>query len=244
MEKLPWGARLALCFILELLLGEVVIGYGTRLLHLAYLPHIFIYKVLELVVILGLNWWLVHQHLHFRSLKWWTWLWLGILWVAIGVITYKFNGSSRVIAGLTIGVVAAATEEVMFRGVIFAELLKRWRSPWPAMLVSGLLFGGLHIINLTHQAAGITLLQILQAAGMGVMLAAMYLRSGTLLAPMAFHFSLDYIAVAIHGISGTPTGDFQTLLLGSGIWAMVYVAIAVMIVHGSRKPLKLLQVVE
>jgi hypothetical protein len=34
MEKLSWYWRLTLFFILELLLGEVVIGYGTRLLHL------------------------------------------------------------------------------------------------------------------------------------------------------------------------------------------------------------------
>ena len=240
MEKLSWYWRLTLFFILELLLGEVVIGYSTRLLHFAYVPHLLVYKGLEFGVILLLNWWLIHQKLHFLNLKWWTWTWLILLWLIVGVITYKLGHTSRIPAGIVTGIVAAATEECMFRGVIFRQLLKHWRNAWAAMLTSGLLFGALHLINLTHQSAGITLIQILQAAGMGVMLAAMYLRSGSLLVPMAFHFSLDYIAVAIHGLSGTPTGNFQILLFGSLFWVMIYLAIAVIIVHGSRKPLKLL----
>lgn len=240
MEKLSWQLRLGLFFGLELLLGEVVIGYGTRMLHLAYVPHLFVYKALEFCVILALNWWLIHQKLHVINLKWWTWTWLFLLWVGVGVTTAHFGHSSRIPAGLVIGLVAASTEECMFRGVIFTQLLKHWRSPWAAMLTSGFLFGALHLINLTHQSAGITAVQILQAAGMGVMLAAMYLRSGSLLVPMAFHFSLDYIAVAIHGLSGTPTGNFQILLYGSLIWVMIYLAIAVVIVYASRKPLKLL----
>ncbi|WP_125707127.1 CPBP family intramembrane glutamic endopeptidase [Lacticaseibacillus porcinae] len=239
MDKLSWYWRLTLFFILELLLGEVVIGYGTRLLHLAYVPHLLVYKGLELVVILLLNWWLIHQKLHFLNLKWRTWTWLLILWIVVGVVTVRFGHASRIPTGLVVGIVAAATEECMFRGVIFTQLLKHWRNAWAAMLTSGLLFGALHLINLTHQSAGITAIQILQAAGMGVMLAAMYLRSGSLLVPMAFHFSLDYFAVAIHGMSGTPTGSFQILLYGSLFWVMVYLAIAVIIVHGSRKPLKL-----
>ena len=68
MQKLSWVIRLGLFFILELLLGEVVIGYGTQALHLAYVPHLLVYKGSELAVILGLNAWLIHQKLHFLNL--------------------------------------------------------------------------------------------------------------------------------------------------------------------------------
>ncbi|WP_461213535.1 lysostaphin resistance A-like protein [Lacticaseibacillus sp. GG6-2] len=239
MHKLNWGIRLVILLGLMILVGEYVIGYGTRLLQLAYAPHLLIYKGLELLLILGVNRWLVHQKLHVTPLKWVTSILLLLFWLVIAVVTWKVAGGMRVVNGIVVGIVAAATEEVMFRGIVFAQLRKHW-GMWPAIIVSGLLFGGLHLINLTHQGAFMTLMQNLQAAAMGMMLAALYLRSGSLLAPMSFHFSLDFIAVAIHGTSGTPVATQSMLLAGSLFWVMIYLAATVVILYGSRKPLRLL----
>ncbi len=238
MHKLNWGLRLIILLAAMILIGEYTIGYGTRLLHLPYAPHLLIYKGLELLLILGINYWLIHQPLHLPRLRWGTTLALVGFWVVIAAVTWHLHGGSRVLNGVVIGVVAAATEEVLFRGIVFAQLRRHWRM-WPSIVVSGLLFGCLHLINLTHQGGFITLMQILQAAAMGMMLAAMYLRAGSLLAPMSFHFSLDFIAVAIHGTSGTPVGAPALLLAGSLVWVMIYLAAAVVIIYGSRAPLRL-----
>lgn len=235
MHKLNWGLRLVISLALMLLIGEYAIGYGTRLLHLPYAPHLLVYKGLELLLILGLNHWLVHQRLHFHRLRGVTAGLLGLFWVLIIAGTWRWQGGLRVVDGVIVGIVAAATEEVMFRGIVFAQLRRHWGT-WPAIVTSGLVFGALHLINLTHQGGFITLMQILQAAAMGMMLAAMYLRSGTLLAPMSFHFSLDFLAIAIHGTSGTPVGANSLLLTGSLIWVMIYLAATVVILYGSRKP--------
>lgn len=240
MHKLPWGLRLALFLVLELVIGEFGVSLLVGRLHLAYLPHLVLYKVIELLVIIALSWWLVHQQVFYTRMRWGTMAALVIFWLVIGVITWHAGGIQRVIAGVATGIVAAATEELLFRGVVFGQLLKRWHNLGAAMLVSAVLFGSLHLINLTHQSGFMTAIQIMQAAAEGMMLAAMYARSGTLLAPMSFHFSLDFIAVAIHGTKGLPTGDNQLLLSGTMFWVMVYVAAAVIIIYGSKRPLRLL----
>lgn len=241
MAKIPWGVRLVLLLALELVIGEFGVSHLVGLLHLAYLPHLMVYKLLELVVIVGLSWWLIRPKVWYTPMKVGTTSALLAFWLVIAVITWRFAGGYRVLAAFGTGLVAAATEELLFRGVVFGQLLKRWHNLGAAMLVSALLFGSLHLINLTHQSGFMTAIQIMQAAGMGMMLAAMYARSGTLLAPMAYHFSLDFIAVAIHGTSGMPTtGASQTLLFGSLFWAMVYVAVAAIIIYGSKQPLRLL----
>jgi membrane protease YdiL (CAAX protease family) len=51
-----------------------------------------------------------------------------------------------VVALIMIGVAVAApiSEEIAFRGYLFAALTT-WRGPWPAALITGLLFGAAHV---------------------------------------------------------------------------------------------------
>ena len=43
-----------------------------------------------------------------------------------------------------VAVAAPIAEEIAFRGYLFAALTT-WRGPWPAALVTGLLFGAAHV---------------------------------------------------------------------------------------------------
>ena len=43
-----------------------------------------------------------------------------------------------------ITVVAPLGEELFFRGFFFGAL-RNWRGPWPAALITGLVFGGIHV---------------------------------------------------------------------------------------------------
>lgn len=73
------------------------------------------------------------------------------------------------------------TEEFIFRGYITQGLLKAFRRPLPTAIVSGLIFGGMHIPNGWPSAASATML--------GVALALIAIRTGGI----GFGFGLHFI---------------------------------------------------
>lgn len=94
--------------------------------------------------------------------------------------------SITIIAGILVVPVAAFCEEMFFRGMLFGGL--RQSMPlWPAALISGLIFGLLH---LTAGDLGVAL----QLTLFGVILAWAYERSGTLWAPMTLHLINNALA--------------------------------------------------
>lgn len=74
-------------------------------------------------------------------------------------------------AVLVIAVLAPVTEELFFRGFVFAGLRARW-SLWPAAVAVGLIFG------LVHAPTGLT--AVVPLAGLGVALCWLYDRTGSL----------------------------------------------------------------
>jgi uncharacterized protein len=81
-------------------------------------------------------------------------------------------------AGLTC-VVAPICEEFLFRGFIFRALCN-WRGVWPAALLTGLLFGGIHV----GSAPAIDLIPL---AGLGFGLCVLYRYTGSLYPCIAAH---------------------------------------------------------
>jgi membrane protease YdiL (CAAX protease family) len=89
--------------------------------------------------------------------------------------------------GAVIAVVLAPIgEEFLFRGFLFQGLRRRW-SFWPAALTSGLMFALLH-----GQAIRIPELTVA-----GVILASVFERRRTLVAPIAAHVTLNIVAVVL-----------------------------------------------
>ncbi|MEX0771014.1 MAG: CPBP family intramembrane glutamic endopeptidase [Balneolaceae bacterium] len=78
---------------------------------------------------------------------------------------------------LHIGLVPAVCEEIMFRGYVQRAFEKSW-GPWPAIILSGLLFGLYHI-QLTN---------LLPLAALGILLALVTWLSGSLLPAIVAHF--------------------------------------------------------
>jgi uncharacterized protein len=74
-------------------------------------------------------------------------------------------------AVVVIGLVAPVTEELFFRGFVFAGLRSRW-SLWPAAIAVGLIFG------LVHAPTGVT--TVVPLAALGVALCWLYDRTGSL----------------------------------------------------------------
>lgn len=91
-------------------------------------------------------------------------------------------------AVLAIVVLAPFAEEMFFRGFFFAGLRTRW-SVWPSALVSGAVFG------LVHAPTGPT--AAIPLAGLGVGLAWLYDKTGSVWPCMLAHFLNNSLAIAV-----------------------------------------------
>jgi uncharacterized protein len=81
-------------------------------------------------------------------------------------------------AGLTC-VIAPVCEEFLFRGFIFTAL-RNWRGTWPAAIITGLVFGGVH-------AGSAPVVDLVPLAGLGFGLCLLYRYTGSLYPCMVAH---------------------------------------------------------
>lgn len=103
---------------------------------------------------------------------------------------------SEMLTALLVGVGVAVREEVLFRGILFRWIDERWGLV-PALIVSGLLFGFLHLAN-----PGATVWSsIAISIEAGLMLGAAYKWSGTLWLPIGIHWAWNYVQGSVFGIS-------------------------------------------
>ena len=89
-------------------------------------------------------------------------------------------------------IVAPATEEFVFRGLIFRRIRAR-HGFWLSALISSVLFGGVHYVNVGDWQSSVALQVTMVLTGFG--LAAIYERRGNLLADIAGHAAFNTIAV-------------------------------------------------
>ena len=104
-------------------------------------------------------------------------------------------------------ILVGVAEELVFRGIIAQTLLERYGTAragvWKACLVSGVLFGAAHLSNLLGSEAFGVLMQCVFAASLGVMVAAIYFRTGNLWVTVFLHSAMDIAAMLIGGLYGT-----------------------------------------
>jgi membrane protease YdiL (CAAX protease family) len=102
-------------------------------------------------------------------------------------------------------VIAPVCEELLFRGFIFRSLTN-WRGPWPAAIITGVLFGLVH--GLSAPAVDLAPLALL-----GFLLCVVYYRSGSLYPCIALHVINN--ALALSSDESWGSGRTLALLLGS-----------------------------
>jgi membrane protease YdiL (CAAX protease family) len=93
-----------------------------------------------------------------------------------------------IFAVVAIVVLAPFAEEIFFRGFFFAGLRQRW-SLWPSALLSGAIFG------LVHAPTGPT--AAIPLAGLGVGLAWLYNKTGSIYPSIFAHFINNAIAISV-----------------------------------------------
>lgn len=92
-------------------------------------------------------------------------------------------------------------EEVIFRGLLFGAL--RPMGEKRAVIISSVTFGLGHAVNLLQGADFVpTLLQVVYAAAAGFLFTVLFMRTGSLLAPIAAHSALN--ALSVFAAEGNP----------------------------------------
>ncbi len=115
-------------------------------------------------------------------------------------------------AGLTASV--AITEEVLFRGILF-RLMEQRTGTVVALVVSSLIFGFTHIINVNATLWGALSIALTG----GLLTTSLYVLTRSLWLPIGLHFAWDFthagiFGVAMSGSDAAPHGLLQTTLSG------------------------------
>lgn len=113
-------------------------------------------------------------------------------------------------------VVAPICEEILFRGFIYRSL-SNWRGPWPAAILTGVLFGLVH--GLSAPAVDLVPLAVL-----GVALCLLYERTGSLYPCIAVHMFNN--AIALGSDEGWGAGRVAALMVAAfALGAVVLAAV-------------------
>ncbi|WP_057875101.1 CPBP family intramembrane glutamic endopeptidase [Liquorilactobacillus aquaticus] len=145
--------------------------------------------------------------------------------------------NSKVVDAITIAGSAAIFEEFFFRGLLLNMFLIRIEKITrvdllAVSLFTSLMFGFSHIVNLHVQSLSGTLFQMFSAFALGMLLASVYLRTGSLIYPAIFHFILDFSTILIKGfITTSPT---KQAFLSSVVLELVYILTSVILLKNSK----------
>lgn len=117
-------------------------------------------------------------------------------------------------------IMPAVFEEIAFRGVLLSGLRKQLRRPWAAVLVSALVFGVFHV----------SLFRIAPTALLGVALAVVVVRTGSIYPAMLWHFLNNFLAlvpeqrgwIELDPQVGVPLSWYAAAVVGAGVsWLLL-----------------------
>lgn len=111
---------------------------------------------------------------------------------------------------------AAVTEELVFRGILF-RIVEEKTGTWISLVLIGLLFGLLHLLNPSATLGGALAIAI-EAGGM---LTAAYVATRKLWVPIGLHFGWNFAASGVFSTtvsgSNTPQGLFDATMSGPAL---------------------------
>ncbi len=136
-----------------------------------------------------------------RSVSRRDWLVISILGVyLVGTVLFAFTGSFAPVVASTPAAIAefvvtlpgALTEELLFRGLILIAMLNAWgRKPYgvaKSIVVSSLMFGATHMLNVLVRPAGIVIFQALVVSLPGMLYGAILLKMRSLWPAILIHW--------------------------------------------------------
>lgn len=168
----------------------------------------------------------------------------GLVSVVFGDLQGSLQPPLQIIAFLLCMAAVGLAEELAFRGLITRMIFDKYghsRSGlWLTVVVSGIIFGCMHLTNGIGGViplAGV-LIQVLGATALGMCLSAIYIRCRNLWAVAAIHGFMDFCALISSGIFASTTiaetvGSYTPEMLSS-LW--FYGGIAAFLLRKSKLP--------
>ena len=135
-------------------------------------------------------------------------LFIGVYSAIVYTAIYEGNRTLRpwylIAVFVSCMVLVGITEELLCRGVLAELLLRHYgatkQGVWKAVIVSGVLFGLAHLLNLIGAEPVGVLVQCVIAAMMGMAFAAIYFRTGCIWVTIALHAFVDVCALITGGL--------------------------------------------
>jgi hypothetical protein len=128
-----------------------------------------------------------------------------VIYLCGGFKIIAVNPFSSLIIPFTVAFTVAILEEILLRGIVFRITEEKWGSIL-ALIISGLIFAGLHLVN-PH----VTIISILCITTVGVLLGAVYMYYKSLWVPIAIHFAWNFTQNGIFG--AITSGNEKTISL-------------------------------
>ena len=137
-----------------------------------------------------------------------------------GQIVYELLGSCLMIP---------IAEELLYRGVVYRRL-RLWLGVWPAVAVSAFIFGAVHV----------NLVQFLYAGVLGLLLAFLMEKSGSLYAPVLGHIAAN-VAAVVRQETGWLSFAYEPTAAGIGVTVAILAVAAGLLVWRMRGYLRGIQ---
>ena len=116
-----------------------------------------------------------------------------VIYLFGGFTIIAVNPFSALVIPFTVAFTVAILEEILLRGIVFRLTEEKWGSTI-ALIISGLIFAGLHLVN-PH----VTVISVLCITAVGVLLGAAYMYYRSLWVPIAIHFAWNFTQNGIFG---------------------------------------------
>jgi CAAX protease family protein len=131
----------------------------------------------------------------------------------------------------TVAMLVGFVEETYFRGLMLHALLVR--GPWQAAIISSILFGLAHLLNIgVGQNLAATVVQIVDAFAIGFLFAALALRAHTILPLIVIHGLTDFFGfLALNGTVVTQGLNVFAVVV-TAAEALIYLIVGVIVLQG------------
>ena len=127
------------------------------------------------------------------------------LWNVVNHFITKGEFNPLTLEILILGLAPAIFEEVVFRGIFIHNLKASGKSDMAALIIPALIFGVIHLTNAVNGEVVQALVQTGYAVVVGLVLGAIYIKTGDIFSCMMAHAAIDITNRVFAGGEVTPT---------------------------------------
>lgn len=128
-----------------------------------------------------------------------------------------FDWKVLILEGLVFNILVSVAEEVVFRFIVLTALTQKYK-PGKALVLSSLIFGGIHLVNISSFATMVpVLIQVIYTTVLGLILGLLYLNTKNIFTVFTFHFLFNFI----NGTLSSILFIYETNIYYYGLTALV-----------------------